>query len=82
MAMITLGPDGRPRCGWCSAAPEFFAYHDREWGFPVADDRRLFERCVFYDDLDANAYSTGVCVLYANAFERLWGICRSSGAPD
>lgn len=44
MATITPGPDGRPRCGWCSAAPEFFAYHDREWGFPVADDRRLFEK--------------------------------------
>ncbi len=42
-------------------------------------DRRLFERCVFYDDLDANAYSTGVCVLYADAFERLWGICRATG---
>jgi DNA-3-methyladenine glycosylase I len=38
------GPDGRPRCGWCAAAPEFFAYHDREWGFPVDDDRRLFEK--------------------------------------
>ncbi|PWR03261.1 DNA-3-methyladenine glycosylase I [Meridianimarinicoccus roseus] len=38
------GPDGRPRCGWCAAAPEFFAYHDAEWGFPVADDRRLFEK--------------------------------------
>jgi DNA-3-methyladenine glycosylase I len=38
------GPDGQPRCGWCAAAPEFFAYHDAEWGFPVADDRRLFEK--------------------------------------
>jgi DNA-3-methyladenine glycosylase I len=38
------GPDGQPRCGWCAAAPEFFAYHDTEWGFPVADDRRLFEK--------------------------------------
>lgn len=38
------GPDGLPRCGWCAAAPEFFAYHDAEWGFPVADDRRLFEK--------------------------------------
>ena len=38
------GPDGRPRCRWCSAAPEFFAYHDTEWGFPVADDIRLFEK--------------------------------------
>jgi len=38
------GPDGRPRCRWCAAAPEFLAYHDTEWGFPVADDRRLFEK--------------------------------------
>ncbi|MCW0465172.1 DNA-3-methyladenine glycosylase I [Xanthomonas sacchari] len=38
------GPDGRPRCRWCAAAPEFFHYHDSEWGFPVDDDRRLFEK--------------------------------------
>lgn len=38
------GPDGRPRCRWCGAAPEFMAYHDTEWGFPVGDDRRLFEK--------------------------------------
>jgi len=38
------GPDGKPRCRWCAAAPEFLAYHDTEWGFPVADDRRLFEK--------------------------------------
>lgn len=38
------GPDGQPRCRWCAAAPEFFDYHDREWGFPVDDDRRLFEK--------------------------------------
>lgn len=37
-------PDGRPRCRWCGAAPEFLGYHDTEWGFPVADDRRLFEK--------------------------------------
>ncbi|HET8930115.1 MAG TPA: DNA-3-methyladenine glycosylase I [Acidimicrobiales bacterium] len=39
-----IAPDGRPRCGWTGAAPEFLAYHDTEWGFPVADDRRLFEK--------------------------------------
>jgi DNA-3-methyladenine glycosylase I len=45
MSTTTIpGPDGRPRCGWCAAAPEFFAYHDTEWGFPVADDQRLFEK--------------------------------------
>jgi DNA-3-methyladenine glycosylase I len=36
--------DGKARCRWCAAAPEFLDYHDREWGFPVADDRRLFEK--------------------------------------
>lgn len=37
-------PDGRARCRWCAGAPEFLAYHDHEWGFPVADDTRLFEK--------------------------------------
>ncbi len=39
-----VGPDGLPRCRWCGGAPEFLSYHDREWGFPVADDIRLFEK--------------------------------------
>ena len=38
------GSDGRPRCSWCGDIAEFFPYHDKEWGFPVADDRRLFEK--------------------------------------
>ena len=38
------GPDGAPRCPWCAGAPEFLPYHDHEWGFPVSDDRRLFEK--------------------------------------
>jgi DNA-3-methyladenine glycosylase I len=38
------GPDGKPRCGWGVSAPDYVDYHDREWGFPVADDRRLFEK--------------------------------------
>ena len=38
------GPDGQPRCRWCATAPEFLHYHDTEWGFPVNDDRRLFEK--------------------------------------
>jgi DNA-3-methyladenine glycosylase I len=38
------GPDGKPRCRWSGTAPEFLAYHDTEWGFPVDDDRRLFEK--------------------------------------
>jgi len=44
MSATISGPDGKPRCRWCGAAPEFLDYHDREWGFPVADDHRLFEK--------------------------------------
>ncbi|MGC1511221.1 DNA-3-methyladenine glycosylase I [Ketobacter sp.] len=44
MTTTITGPDGQPRCGWCSAAPEFLTYHDTEWGFPVSDDKRLFEK--------------------------------------
>jgi DNA-3-methyladenine glycosylase I len=44
MTTPVLGPDGEPRCPWSFGAPEFLAYHDTEWGFPVADDRRLFEK--------------------------------------
>ncbi|WP_306004429.1 DNA-3-methyladenine glycosylase I [Aquicoccus porphyridii] len=44
MSTTIPGPDGRPRCRWCAAAPEFFDYHEREWGFPVVDDIRLFEK--------------------------------------
>jgi len=38
------GPDGKPRCRWCGDIPEFFDYHDKEWGYPVDDDQRLFEK--------------------------------------
>ena len=31
------------RCPWCLGSPEYIAYHDREWGRPVHDDRVLFE---------------------------------------
>ncbi|MBZ9790243.1 DNA-3-methyladenine glycosylase I [Rhizobium sp. 3T7] len=44
MSATILGPDGKSRCRWCAAAPEFLGYHDTEWGFPVSDDRRLFEK--------------------------------------
>lgn len=43
MATIA-GPDGKLRCSWCAGVPEFLPYHDTEWGFPVDDDRRLFEK--------------------------------------
>jgi DNA-3-methyladenine glycosylase I len=41
---IAVGEDGLARCWWADSAPEYRAYHDSEWGFPVADDRRLFEK--------------------------------------
>jgi len=41
---LSPGPDGRPRCAWGLSAPEYLAYHDEEWGFPVADDARLLEK--------------------------------------
>lgn len=44
MSETIAGPDGKPRCRWCEAAEEFFDYHDAEWGFPVDDDFRLFEK--------------------------------------
>ena len=44
MSKTTIGTDGKYRCAWCDSAPEFNVYHDTEWGFPVTDDRRLFEK--------------------------------------
>ncbi|MCW5804615.1 MAG: DNA-3-methyladenine glycosylase I [Deltaproteobacteria bacterium] len=41
---LAAGPDGEPRCAWAVKTPEYVAYHDREWGFPVLDDTRLFEK--------------------------------------
>ncbi|MCA2009470.1 DNA-3-methyladenine glycosylase I [Tritonibacter mobilis] len=44
MSRVVTSNDGRQRCAWSATAPEFDAYHDAEWGFPVGDDRRLFEK--------------------------------------
>jgi DNA-3-methyladenine glycosylase I len=44
MSNAIAGPDGQLRCRWCAAAPEFLHYHDTEWGYPVVDDHRLFEK--------------------------------------
>ena len=44
MSDLFEAPDGKPRCRWAGAAPDFLRYHDEEWGFPVADDTRLFEK--------------------------------------
>ena len=44
MKGIIKGDDGKLRCKWCGVSPEFVDYHDTEWGFPVKDDYRLFEK--------------------------------------
>ena len=43
-ASLVRGEDGLARCSWCAADEFYRAYHDREWGFPQRDDRRLFEK--------------------------------------
>jgi len=54
MSKTIVGPDGRSRCRWCGAAPGFLDYHDTEWGFPVSDDHRLFEK------LSLEAFQSGL----------------------
>lgn len=39
-------PRPKPRCFWCGDDPLYVAYHDREWGVPVRDDRLLFEQLI------------------------------------
>ena len=41
---LTRGEDARLRCAWGGAVPGFAHYHDTEWGFPVDDDHKLFEK--------------------------------------
>ena len=41
---LEAGPDGKLRCVWGLSAPDYVRYHDEEWGFPVTEDRRLFEK--------------------------------------
>ena len=43
-AGLVEGPDGVTRCAWPGNLPDYLHYHDHEWGRPVADDRRLFEK--------------------------------------
>lgn len=41
---ILEGSDGLRRCWWCGNAQDYRDYHDLEWGRPVHDDRKLFEK--------------------------------------
>lgn len=41
---LVRGEDGLARCWWAAKTPDYAAYHDEEWGWPVHDDQRLFEK--------------------------------------
>ena len=41
---VVVHEDGVARCWWCGTDPLYIAYHDREWGVPMRDDVRLFEK--------------------------------------
>jgi DNA-3-methyladenine glycosylase I len=41
---MTETTDGKPRCSWAGSDPLYVTYHDKEWGRPVVDDNRLFEK--------------------------------------
>lgn len=41
---LIIGADGATRCFWPGELPDYLAYHDNEWGVPVSNDHRLFEK--------------------------------------
>ncbi|MFZ1814630.1 MAG: DNA-3-methyladenine glycosylase I [Rhizobiaceae bacterium] len=41
---LKQGDDGKVRCAWQGNQPDYLHYHDNEWGHPVTEDRRLFEK--------------------------------------
>jgi DNA-3-methyladenine glycosylase I len=43
-AVLARGVDGLRRCAWGASAPEYIEYHDHEWGRPVVDDTRIYEK--------------------------------------
>ena len=43
-AAVEIGTDGIPRCPWGVSDPEYQSYHDKEWGRPVHNDDRIFEK--------------------------------------
>jgi len=43
-AGLSVGADGIRRCAWHGNLPDYLHYHDHEWGRPMADDTRLFEK--------------------------------------
>src|SRR5262249_54375388 len=61
-----------PRCAWAAASPAMLRYHDREWGVPVHDDRRLFEFLVLEGAQAGLSWSTILAkrAAYRRAFAR------------
>ncbi len=45
----------------------------------ITGQTRQITSVVYYDDLDPAAYDTGVCILYGDAFPKLWALCRERG---
>jgi DNA-3-methyladenine glycosylase I len=41
---VERGEDGLRRCAWATSTDDYRAYHDAEWGRPVVDDIRLYEK--------------------------------------
>ena len=41
---MAVGEDGRARCGWGASSADYLAYHDDEWGRPVGDEIRIYEK--------------------------------------
>ncbi len=44
MSPLPKGEDGLARCPWCVSSPEYVRYHDDEWGRPVGEDDRVYEK--------------------------------------
>ncbi len=42
-------------------------------------ERREAVLAIFYDELDSKAYATGICILKADSFSKLWALCREKG---
>lgn len=41
---VVTGADGRTRCAWATSTVEYRTYHDNEWGRPVGDEFRIYEK--------------------------------------
>jgi DNA-3-methyladenine glycosylase I len=51
---VSAAADDLPRCAWALSAPEYVAYHDDEWGWPLHGEQALFER------LSLEAFQSGL----------------------